>query len=233
MNVRIVTGYHRLDAHRSHGEYVRLGNKLLTLPVPITFFCERGHDFDIRENVEVMPAGQYWLSEMISSRPSGIEPRRPLSDNPEKDTVAFHVVQHQKTKWLAQAAVDHPFDMLVWVDLGIFHVPGVTAEGVLSLVERAAKLPTDKITLASIWGPPKDVALYSQVGWHCAGGVAIVPGTMAAYWHGLVVSAANELFDSFHRVTYEVNDWTAAWILAPQSFRHYLCDHNHTILEAA
>ena len=231
MNVRIVTGYHRLNAHRSHDEYVKLGNKLLTLPVPITFFCDRGHNFDIRENVEVRPAAPrgFWLSNM--TRDSAV--KLPRTDNAAKDTFAFHAVQHQKTQWLAEAAVDHPFDMLVWVDLGIFHVPGVTSEGVLSLVYRGGKLPTDKVTLASIWGPPQDVALYSQVGWHCAGGVAIVPGTMASYWHGLVMSAAKELFDSFHRVTYEVNDWTAAWILAPNSFRYYLCDHNHTILEAA
>jgi hypothetical protein len=234
MKVRIVTGYHRLDAHRSHAEYARLGHKLLSLPVPITFFCDRPDGFLTGPTVDVMPAGQYWLSEMISSRPSGIEPRLPRSDNPEKDTLAFHVIQHQKTKWLAQAAVEHPFDMLVWVDLGIFHVPGVTAEGVLSLVERALRLPTNQVTLASIWGPPtRTHCQASPVAWYCAGGVAITCGLWAAAWHGMVMAEAEELYRTCGALTYEVNTWASAWARNPQFFRHYLCDHNQTILEAA
>jgi hypothetical protein len=233
MKVRIVTGYHRLDAHRSHAEYARLGNQLLSLPVPITFFCDRPDGFLTGPTADVMPAGQYWLSEMIAHRPSGIEPRLPRSDNPEKDTLAFHVVQHQKTKWLAQAAVEHPFDMLVWLDLGIFHVPGVTAEGVLSLLERVAKLPTDKITLASIWGPPEPPVPTSFVAWHCAGGVAAVTGCYAVAFHGLVMEEARQLFEESHRITYEVNTWAAAWCRNPHVFHHYRCDHNQTILEAA
>jgi hypothetical protein len=237
MNVRIVTGYVRLDGPRPHDEYVRLGNKLLACNVPITFFCDRPEQFDVGSNVETRQASRrFWLAEMIArNTPEGVVPRLPKTNNPAKDTLPFHIVQHQKTQWLAEAGVDHPTEMLVWVDLGIFHVPGVTAEGVLSLVERAAKLPARKVTLASIWGPPHTCVGFTEdgVSWFCAGGVAAVLGVDACLWHGRVAVQAEWLYGETHQVSFEVNTWAAAWAAHRTAFHFYRCDHNQTILEAA
>jgi hypothetical protein len=231
--VRIVTAYERLDGARSHEEYVRLGNRLLRCGVPTIFFSYLWHEFDWAQDHVDAQCGMegYWLRRL--TRPSFTLPRIPFTDNPKKDTREFHDLQHQKTAWLAQAAADDPRDVLVWVDLGIFHVPGITEAGIRSLAGRAAKLPQDKVTFASIWGEPIRGILVDRVEWWCAGGVVICPGRLAGDFHAEAMDAAEKCWRDYGRITYEVNTWAAAWRRKPSLFRHYLCDHNQTILEAA
>jgi hypothetical protein len=230
MNVRIVTGYDVLNGPRPHEEYVRLGNRLLALPTPIDLFTDWHESFEPGWNTEIhADAEVHWLWRIKADK----RPKIPMTDNPEKDTADFHAVQHQKTQWLAMAAAIDPRDTLVWVDLGILHVPGVTEAGILGLVERAANLPQDKVTFASIWGEPIRGILTDRVEWWCAGGVVICPGRLAGEFHAEAMDAAERCLTNFGRITYEVNTWAAAWRQRPALFRHYLCDHNHTILEAA
>src|SRR6185369_16845429 len=68
------------------------------------------------------------------------QPTWSVSDNPEKNTLAYHVVQHQKSEWLyLSASFDPTADVYVWIDYGILGVPGVTVAVILDAINRASR----------------------------------------------------------------------------------------------
>lgn len=224
--VRLVTGYVRLDAHRPHSDYVALGNRLLSLPGPMTFFCDHPGWFACGPSVEVAPAGTLWLLDVVKGSVF-----LPATNNPTKDTLAYHAVQHQKTLWLLRAAARHPGDTLVWLDLGILHVPGITEDSIRRVAECTC-LPGDAVTLASIWGPPGLSGIDpTRISWHCAGGVVACPSPLADGWHSDCVREAERLYRRSNRVTFEVNTWASVWQRSIAGFAHYRCDHNGSLLD--
>jgi len=211
----LVTGYLRLDLpNRSHAEYDRLGARLLEaadLVDQITF----GGTVD---------ACWHWALSDGALLPAA---------NPEKDTRAFHAVQHEKTAWVAAAADRTDADILVWMDYGLLHVPGVTEALVAAFLARAAyRAPRDRVGMASIWeGPPPATPVPYRVAWHCAGGVFTVPRHLALPWHQAVVDAAVRMRNRGW-ATWEVNDWADAWRELPDLVQAWRCDHDATLLEA-
>jgi hypothetical protein len=122
-------------------------------------------------------------------------------------------------------------EILVWMDYGLLHVPGITADMVPAFLDRAAGLaPRDRIGMASIWGEPFRIPDWRSVEWWCAGGVFTVPRSMAFAWHDAVVDRAVAMRAAGH-VTWEVNTWATAWA-SWNVVRPWMCDHNETILEA-
>jgi hypothetical protein len=211
-----VTGYIRLDLlNRSHAEYERLGRQLVGAAEAA------GHLVNVFGG-KVDDCWHYHLS-------AGAE--LPLG-NPGKDSRQFLAVQHQKTAWVADAATITDADVLVWMDYGLLHVPGITAGMVPAFLERAAaSAPRDRVGMASIWGPPRRIPDWRSVEWWCAGGVFTVPRSMAFAWHDAVVDRAVAMRAAGH-VTWEVNTWATAWARCSNVVQPWLCDHNETILEA-
>ena len=212
----LVTGYVRLDLpNRSHEDYERLGRQLVGA-------AEAGGHLVNVFGGTVEDCWHWHLS-------AGAE--LPLG-NPGKDSRDFLAVQHQKTAWVADAAKITDADVLVWMDYGLLHVPGITADMVPAFLERAAaSAPRDRVGMASIWGPPRRIPDWRSVEWWCAGGVFTVPRSMAFAWHDAVVDRAVAMRAGGH-VTWEVNTWATAWARCSNVVRPWLCDHNETILEA-
>ena len=212
----LVTGYIRLDLpNRQHAEYERLGGELVAA-------AEAGGHQVMIGGGAVEECWHWSLSE-------GAE--LPLG-NPGKDTRAFHGVQHQKTSWVLDAAEQTDADILVWMDYGLLHVPGITAGMVSQFLDRAAReSPRDRVGMASIWGAPFRRPDWQTPEWWCAGGVFTVPRSMAFAWHDAVVDRAVAL-RSEGKVSWEVNTWAAAWCRWSSVVRPWMCDHNETILEA-
>lgn len=228
----LVTGYLRLDLpNRSHAEYHVLGARLMAAAdgheliacgdvswAPVTF--SPGPAF-IPTTVD---ACWHWAVSDGALLPAG---------NPEKDTRAFHATQHEKTAWVAAAADRTDADILVWMDYGLLHVPGVTEALVAEFLARAAhRAPLDRVGMASIWeGPPYLTPVPHRVAWHCAGGVFTVPRHLALPWHQAVVDAAVRMRRRGW-ATWEVNDWADAWRERPDLVQAWRCDHDETLLEA-
>ena len=226
-----MTGYIRLDLpNRSHAEYERLGGRLLSAAdAPVVMFtnCDRvKYRRHVSLSTVVLGASvedcwHYHLS-------AGAE--LPLG-NPAKDSREFLAVQHQKTAWVAEAAKHTDAEILVWMDYGLLHVPGITADMVPRFLERAARdAPRDRVGMASIWGAPRSVPGWQTPEWWCAGGVFTVPRSMAFAWHDAVVDRAVAMRAAGH-VTWEVNAWASAWARWNNVVQPWLCDHNETILE--
>ena len=212
----LVTGYVRLELpNRSHHEYDRLGQGLVGAAVA------GGHDVKLFGGT--VEDCWHWHLSAGAELPVG---------NPDKDTREFHAVQHQKTAWVVEAAKHTDADILVWMDYGLLHVQGVTADMVPAFLERAAASASrDRIGMASIWGPPRHIPDWRNVGWWCAGGVFTVPRSMAFAWHDAIVDRATAL-RAEGVVTWEVNTWATAWARRNSVDRPRLGDHNETILEA-
>ena len=226
---KLVTGYIRLDsAHRSHESYVEFGNRLLGLGLPATVFHEvmYGTIHGV-SGQDMLPAELWrcWLR-MLSKSPT-VPP-----GNPDKDTAEFLAVQAQKSRWICRAARDEdPDTLLVWVDFGILHVPGVTEEGIVRFFDRAARAPVDRITAASIWGPPeRDISPMSPA-WHFAGGVLIVPAKLAGWFDTEVVRQADALLRREGMITWEVNYWASVALANPERFGWYACDHDGSLFD--
>jgi len=212
----LVTGYIRLDLpNRSHGEYERLGGELVAAA------SEGGHEVQTFGG-RVDDCWHWSLSEGATL---------PLG-NPDKDTRQFHAVQHEKTSWVVDASEKTDAGIMVWMDYGLLHVPGITADMVPQFLERAAAFaPRDRLGMASIWGAPFRQPDWRSVEWWCAGGVFTVPRSLAFAWHDAVVDRAIAMRSDGH-VTWEVNTWATAWARWSNVARPWLCDHNETILEA-
>ena len=212
----LVTGYIRLDLpNRQHAEYERLGGELVAAA------RDGGHEVQTFGG-RVDDCWHWSLSE-------GAE--LPLG-NPLKDSREFHAVQHEKTSWVVDASEKTDADILVWMDYGLLHVPGITAGMVSQFLDRAAReSPRDRVGMASIWGAPRAIPGWQSVEWWCAGGVFTVPRSLAFVWHDAVVDRAVAL-RSAGKVTWEVNTWAAAWCRWSNVVLPWLCDHNETILEA-
>jgi hypothetical protein len=229
--MRLVTGYVRLNQpYRRHEHFVDLGRRLLGLHAPTTVFVDGETDLGaLPPGVEARTASldACWLW------PSAREARTPAG-NPHKDSRAFLAVQHQKSAWLAEAAETSNEALLAWIDFGVLHVPGVTVERVRAFLERAARhAPLDRITWASIHGPPASEDLpWDRVSWHCAGGVVLCPRSQAAWLDAGVREAAAAWLSESGAVTWEVNTWARLWARHPERFHHYLCDHDATLFDA-
>ena len=223
----LVTGYVRLDnENRNHERYTELGQRLLGTGVPTVAFLDP--DVIVRARPEFLrlhaslESCWYWQASDGAALPGG---------NPKKDTRSFLSVQHQKTAWVAEARKWTDAEMLVWMDFGLLHVDGITPDLIRAFMERAANAPRDRISMASIWGPPAHRVAPFKVAWHCAGGVFAVPRRMAWWFHDAVkAEAAGVLAAGF--ATWEVNTWSNVWRKHPERFRHWTCDHNATLLEA-
>lgn len=223
MSVALVTGYVRLNnRNRGHEEYVRLAGELLSLHRPTVAFLD---GITPPDGVVSVPYSlrDCWMTDMAhhAKIPAG---------NHQKDTAAYHSVQHEKTRWIAEAAGMVDAEWLVWCDIGIFHNPAIHPQHVLSLLRSVERERPLRITLPSIW--PLDASSPIPTGrvcWYVAGGVAIVPRAMAADWHELVRAAAVEHYEKTGYVTWEVNTWAAAVKANPAMFSLYEADHDETM----
>jgi FkbM family methyltransferase len=149
-----------------------------------------------------------------------------VADNPKKNSLAYHVVQHQKTAWLVSALETNPLaDVLVWLDYGIFHVPGVTADVIDDFLGRVAArceiaIPgCHVVSSASIDSPD----------WRFCGGSLVVPRELVLAFHEAVREVTLERLAKTGRVTWEVNDWAEVERRKLLPIRWYKAGHDATM----
>lgn len=215
MPVLAVTGFVPIPGHpRSAADYERLGERFAQVSAaPVKM---------IRSTVE-----DCWLYSLASERGA----RHREGDNPQKNTLAYHAVQHQKTEWLLQASRAQPeYDVLVWIDYGIFHVAGITPDlinGYLAIAagERGLAIPgcwDEK--LATSLSPDENYPF-----WRFCGGAFACHRDHIAAFDSAVKDAAAERLTRTGLVTWEVNDWRKVEEKKILPIRWYHADHNQTM----
>lgn len=205
----VVTGYVQLPGNpRTHEEYDLLGarlNELREAPV-LPFRC------DLRD---------CWLDE--HTRNSAV--KHAVADNPKKNTRAYHVVQHQKTAWLLQARESAPLaDVLIWLDYGIFHQPGVTGPVIDDFLHAVRDRP--RFAIPGAWEQSSGAVDWPD--WRFCGSTIVVPREHVQGFHEAVrdVTLARLARDNY--LTWEVNDWAAVEGRGDLPIQWYKADHNQT-----
>jgi hypothetical protein len=208
MKARLVTGYIPIIDHpRKVEEYGALGEKLGGVPV--------------RKKCFYQEVGTTWLAERLKLLP--FRPSWSTGDNPQKNSLAYHCVQHQKTEWLKQAAAEYDDDMFVWVDYGIFHQPGVCNEAIFNFME---SLDDRHIYAPGCW--PQGPVHQQEPCWRFCGSVLSVPREHLDVLHQEVQHTAIDHILFTHNVEWEVNTWARVERRSQLPFCWYKADHDVT-----
>ena len=217
VKLKVVTGYVPIRNHpRPASEYAALGDKLR----------------DALEGVPVMPyytaLDECWLQNYLKS--VAFKPTVSVSDNPDKNTEAYHIVQHQKFAWLANASLSKDdTDVLVWMDYGIMgSIPGVTKEIIVDFLNRVRE---KDFAIPGCWkiegkGQPWPD---EHPCWRFCGGVMVVPKAVALPLFVAVKHNVKGTLTLTKRLSWEVNTLARlerAKVIKP---RWYQADHNETM----
>jgi hypothetical protein len=211
MKAKLVTAFVPIPNHpRTAAEYGALGEKLGGVPVRKKCFYNTLDDC--------------WLPKYINALP--FNPRSMVDDNPAKNSLAYHSVQHQKTSWLVQAAdEDREADILVWVDYGIFRLPGVTNQVIYEFME---KIDDKAIYIPGCWDRPVAVEAAKPC-WRFCGSVIAVPRRMVDAFDFSCRVAARKHISSTKTVEWEVNTWARVEQMGKQKIHWYKADHDATL----
>ncbi len=214
--VKVVTGYIPLKDHPiAIQDYWAYGDKLLR-----NLACRTSMD-NTTTTVE-----DTWLYSWLEHS-DRLNMSHSVADNPAKNTLAFHCVQHEKFRWLQRAARtdDENSEILVWIDYGILHVPGVTIEVIQNYLERLT--PTD-IQIPGCWQRDEHInQLYPC--WRFCGGVLAVPIDLVEYFSQLCRVVAMEHIMKTCNVEWEVNTLARVELTNKLPIRWYQADHNQTM----
>ena len=209
MQVKLVTAYVPIPNHpRTAEEYGALGEKLSGVPVPKKAFY--------------MPFHETWLAKYLLKMPFKVPHSE--GDNPAKNTVAYHCVNHEKTSWLRQAAEeDKVSDVFVWVDYGIFRLPGVTNQAIYEFMER---IDDKAIYAPGCWDKPEAVESVYPC-WRFCGSVLAVPRDYIDELDYSCRVAARQHITQANNVEWEVNTWARVEKKYRQlPFHWYKADHD-------
>lgn len=211
--IKIVTGYVPIPGHpRDAAEYGKLGEHFLRL----------------RKDVPIHPVyssvDHCWLYKYVKSRPFPVT--HSVSDNPAKNSLEYLCVQHQKFAWLLMAGVlDHSADVYVWMDYGIWHVPGVTVPVVEEFLERVGG---DDISIPGCTPPPA-VIDETHPCWRFCGGVMVVPKSkLMTLFHAVRANVMTHIALT-KNVSWEVNTLARIEKAGALPIHWYQADHDATM----
>jgi hypothetical protein len=212
MGTKVVSGYVPIPQHpRTAAEYGALGEALFK---PL---AEAG----VEAKVYFDTVRDCWLHKHLP-------PCSPaMADNPAKNTIAYHVTQHQKFGWLLKAAIECPHvDTFVWLDFGLIHVPGITPKLVLDFLGRIKK---DDFAIPGCWTKEQMMLNDMFPCWRFCGGVLIVPRATVARLYKVIKANVLKHTRKTGVLSWEVN--SLARTESKLSPRWYYADHNATLLE--
>lgn len=212
--ITAVTAYVPIPGHpRSEETYRELGDKLLELDIPMIV---------LSGSIELC-----WMHQYLQARQKRFT--HSIADNPKKNSIAYHIVQAQKSEWLTVAADCSQADVFVWIDYGIFSVPGVNGKDICDFMLRARN--EKAIAIPGCW----DSDYTYDDRWPCwrfCGGVIVVPRSQVIKFDTAMKSEYMDWLDRTNNLSWEVN--TLARV--EKNFRlpiwHYKADHNASLFTA-
>lgn len=211
-DVLVVTGFIPIPGHpRPAAAYETLGLRLWDLNAPILRIRD--------ETVE-----DTWLHKFIQGLP--FKPTHSVADNPAKNTLAYHCVQHEKFKWLLHASEVSIAKVFVWLDFGIMHVPGVTPDVINEMLERLA---SDQLQIPGCWALDTFRFDDTYPCWRFCGGLMVVPRTLVkSFALGAMGTAMQRLVET-QNATFEVNTLTHLERKHKVPIQWYAADHNESM----
>jgi hypothetical protein len=212
---KLVTGYIPIQGHpRAASTYGELGEIFTKLD------CV-GAEFNVHPFYEQV--GETWLWKLIKNQPYDVS--HSAGDNPKKNSLAYHCVNHQKFGWLLKAALADPTaETYVWMDYGIAHQKGVTPD---VINEFMASIRKDDFAIPGCW-PKEGLAINDFFPcWRFCGSVFVVPRKHLKKLYKGVKYAVAQHMQKHRNLPWEVNTLAEAEkkMLVPP-IRWYAADHD-------
>lgn len=135
LNVKLVTAYVPVPGNpRTAEDFGNLGEALgMVRSVPIKAFYNQ--------------VPQCWLSVFLQQQK--FKPTCSAGEDPKKNSLPYHIVQHNKAEWLYAASMqDDKADVFVWVDYSIFSKPGVSKDVIEEFCE---KIKANDLAIPGSW----------------------------------------------------------------------------------
>lgn len=218
--ITAVTAFVPIPGHpRSADEYHRLALPLVSMKSHIPLLVAEGE------------LDKCWLFKYLHSHYNMDTSQfsYSIADNPQKNSLAYHIVQAQKTEWLELAMIASPLtDVFVWIDYGIFHIPGMTQRIIAEFLQRVGN--EQAIAIPGCWEQGEFTYDDHNPCWRFCGGVMVVP---RKYVRPLNQAMKNEYvrwLEQNHNISWEVNTLARVEYLEPDlPFWWYKADHNSSI----
>jgi len=212
-----VTAYVPIQGHtRTPEEYAKLGEQL------------RGALGDFQPAVFYDTIPGLWLTPFIEKLAAGGHViNHSQGDNPAKNSMEYHAVQHNKFEWLEKAALhDADADVFVWLDYGCMRLPGF--DGTL-LTEFLRRVRKNDLAIPGCW-EEKEVTDYYPC-WRFCGALFVVPRQDVFPLNKAFKAITRLYVRAMRNVTWEVNDLARMELahVGPK-IRWYPADHNATML---
>jgi hypothetical protein len=150
-----------------------------------------------------------------------------ITDNPEKDTIDYIIIQCNKTEWIREAINLNRFntDEFVWIDFGITQFK--------KLIDNFPKIERNiikNVRIGQIWNLSREPnEIYKKVNWFFAGGVFGGGSESLLIFADLMRDKCKELCNK-GILMWEVNIWYLIWKDHSDLFNPYYCDHNESII---
>lgn len=214
--VKVVTGFVPIKGHpRSQDTYGELGERLKDA---VGLRPRQAFHFELKD---------LWLTRWIEDKLPPMEP--PLTwakyDNPAKNTLEYHCVQHQKVEWLALAAtMDQEADTFVWVDFGIFHLDGMAGHYLTDCLDKIVK---NDFAIPGCWD--KGEVQADSPCWRFCGGFWIVPRDDINNLNRAFKAVTRTFIRTMKKVSFEVNMLALVEQTGIPNLRWYKADHNPTM----
>lgn len=214
----VITGYVPIEGHpRGADEYGRLGEQLGAAISPVA---------PLKAFYTLLPRCWYWKAIWEA----GGTITHAQYNNPEKNTIAYHAVNHQKTEFIAEASrVYSDVDVFAWIDYGIFTVPGVTTEVLQNFVQRIED--PKSVVIPGCWPDIPNTINDEEPCWRFCGGALVVPRPLAVDFHEKFKDATLRTFWRTKHVTFEVNDLARLEKHGHVPMLWYHGDHNETMFD--
>lgn len=219
-DIVIVTAYVPIPDHPRDQEQYRALGRRLTDEVQAEIWEAQG-----------VPIEDCWLYKYLINRPAGFSFTHSVSDNPKKNSLWYHIVQAQKTEFLYGAHLVVPAKIYVWLDYGIFHVPGVTAQIIDDFIDRARA--ERAIAIPGCWKRGEFTYDDKHPCWRFCGGVMVVPYRLVTAFDQAMQLQYRNHIERTKNVSWEVNMLTELEEEQPDiPIWWYQADHDASLFTA-
>jgi hypothetical protein len=207
--IKIITGFTPIPNHpRPRQKYVELGEKL--------------REVEGAKECFGFPLDGCWLYQYLRCK----HPKTPthaVADNPKKNTLAYHIVQHQKVETMVASAMnDAETDVFVWIDFGIFSIPGMSVNVIEDFLHRAKN--EKGISIPGCW--PRGIVSHDDVCWRFCGGVIVCHRDFLVPLDMEIKEEAAHYLKQHNHITFEVHTWARVEQKDRLPIGWYPADHN-------
>lgn len=201
---------------RTIDDYIIFGEHLMKTPFQKVIFIERDvYDVHIAKKIHLYPT-TYFIQIKKSdiylyNEKSRATDFRPITNNPNKDTYEFFMVQCMKTEWVKQAIDMNIFEseQFIWIDFGIYHFINNEKDLLEGMNNMSLKKYTD-VRIANT--RPADYNYYSRnvirhIIWMFAGSVFGGDKNSLIKFARVMREKCMMFIEDYKTLTWEINMW--------------------------